>query len=164
LPKALAASAEISVGEYFRKRRGEDPELYNELEEGNWPAVPFKLAPHLVGEIEEVFIAKVPTAFSWEAVAYIGFGGWNDCPYDEEHVAILRYWHDRYGAHLLAQGGDMLECTVDRPPTTKEAALNLAREQLIYAVGTLGEFGIGNSVHDLAAALLNSRHWVFWWD
>ena len=164
LPKILAKSEGISVEEFFRSRRAQDKELYEELEAGSWPSVPMELKPYLITQMEEVFIAKVPTSNSYEAVAYIGFGGWNDCPYDEEHVAILRYWHKRYGANLFAQGGDMLECTVDRPPTSQEAALSLAREHLTYALGTLGEFGRGNSVPELAAALLNSRHWLFWWD
>ncbi len=164
LPKTLDAAAAMSVEEFFRKRRADDREVYDQLEKGDWPAVPFKLEPQLIRDMDEVFIVKVPTAHSYEAVAYIGFGGWNDCPADAEHVAILRYWHDRYGANLVAQGADMLECTVERPPTTREAAVELAREQLIYALGTLGELGIGNSVPELAAALLNSRYWLFWWD
>ncbi len=164
LPKTLDAAAAISAEEFFRKRRAERQEDYDQLEQGDWPAVPFKLEPQLIRDMDEVFIVKVPTAHSYEAVAYIGFGGWNDCPADAEHVAILRYWHDRYGANLVAQGADMLECTVERPPTTREAAVELAREQLIYALGTLGELGIGNSVPELAAALLNSRYWLFWWD
>jgi hypothetical protein len=99
------------------------------------------------------------------ATCYDCFGGWNDCPYDAEHVAVLRYWHERYGVDLFAMGGDIIECVVERPPTTREEALNLAREQLLYAPGTLGEFsGGGSSVPELAAALLNSRHWLFWWD
>ena len=59
----------------------------------------------------------------------------------------------------------MIECTVERPPTTKEDALILAREQLLYSPGFLGEFtGRETNIPRLAAALLNSRHWLFWWD
>jgi len=75
-----------------------------------------------------------------------------------------RHWNQQYGANLVAVGPDSLECTVDRPPTTQEEAIHLAREHLLYAPGTLGEYDIGQSVFDLAAALLISRHWVFWWD
>ena len=165
LPKILAASEAKSVADFFARRKAENAVLWQELEAGDWPEVPYKLEPYLPRQTEEVFIAKVPTANSCEALAHIGFGGWNDCPYDAEHVAVLRYWHERYGASLFALGGDIIECVVERPPTTREAALDLASEQLLYAPGALGEFsGGGSSVPELAAALLNSRHWLFWWD
>lgn len=165
LPKTLASSEAMSVADFFARRKSENAALFQELEVGDWPEVPYKLEPYLPRHSEEVFIAKVPTPNSYAALAHIGFGGWNDCPYDAEHVAVLRYWHERYGADLFAMGGDITECVVERPPTTREEALNLAREQLLYAPGALGEFsGGGSSVPELAAALLNSRHWLFWWD
>lgn len=165
LPKRLVVSLTTSVENFFSRRKEENAEYYQELEKGSWPAVPYKFDSYLLRQMEEVFIAKVPTPHSYEAIAYIGFGGWNDCPKDEEHVAVLKYWHDRYGANLFAQGGDILECTVERPPTTREEALNLAREQMLYSPGSLCEFaGCENSIQNLAAALLNSRHWLFWWD
>ena len=47
----------------------------------------------------------------------------------------------------------------------KEDAIALAREHLAYAPGTLNEFSVTPAgVPALAAALLNSKHWVFWWD
>ena len=165
LPKTLAAAGAMSVADFFARRKAENAALFQELEAGDWPQASYKLGPYLSRQTEEVFIAKVPAPNSYEALAHIGFGGWNDCPYDAEHVAVLRYWHDRYGADLFALGGDIIECVVERPPTTREAALDLASKQLLYAPGALGEFsGGGSSVPELAAALLNSRHWLFWWD
>lgn len=165
LPTTLAAAQAISVPQFFAQRRACDPSFYDELEAGSWPDEPYRFEPYLPQQAEELFIAKVPASRSYEALAHIGFGGWNDCPTDEEHVAVLRYWHERHGANLIAIGGDMIECTVDRPPSTREQALDLAREHLIYAPGTLGEFAAqGSSVPELAATLLNSRHWLFWWD
>jgi len=165
LPITLAAAEAVSVADFFARRKSENAALWQELATGDWPAVPYKLEPYLSRHSDEIFIAKVPTPNSYEALAHIGFGGWNDCPYDAEHVAVLRYWHERYGADLFAMGGDIIECVVERPPTTREAALNLAREQLLYAPGSLGDFsGGGSSVPELAAALLDSPHWLFWWD
>jgi hypothetical protein len=168
ISKTLEKSLSISAEDFFARKKAELMNMFaengEEFEEGGWPAQPFKIEPYLPGQMEGVYIVKVPTPHSYEAPAYIGFGGWNDCPTDEEHVAVLKYWHDRYGAELFAQGRDMLECIVERPPTTREEALALAWEQLSYAFGSLGEFGIGQTPQDLAAALLNSRHWIFWWD
>lgn len=165
LPKTLAAAEAMSVADFFARRKSENAALLQELEAGDWPALPYRLEPYLPRHSGEVVIAKVPTPNSYEALAYVGFGGWNDCPYDAEHVAVFRHWHDRYGADLFAISGDILECVVERPPATREAALDLAREHTMYAPGTLGEFsGGGSSVPELAGALFDSRHWLFWWD
>jgi hypothetical protein len=126
LPEILSAARELSVQDFFTERRTADLGLYAELEEGEWPAVPHTFEPYLPQHLSEVFIAKVPAPNSFEALAYIGFGGWNECPTDEEHVGVLRYWHERYGADLVAIGGDMIECTVERPPITQDEALVLA--------------------------------------
>ena len=162
LPDVFAAAGQISIPEFLAQRRAANPELFEELENGEWPAMPHKFDPSLP---DDGFIAKVLTPNSFEALAHIGFGGWNDCPTDEEHVAILKWWFERYGAELFAIGGDTIECTVERPPATREDAIVLAREHLAYSPGTLNEFSITPaSVPALAAALLNSKHWLFWWD
>jgi hypothetical protein len=165
LLETLATAKEIDVEEFLAERRKGNPSLL-ELEQGEWPVEPFVFKPYLAAQAEEdLFITKVPTSISFEALAHIGFGGWNDCPLDEEHVAILRYWHERYGAELLAIGPDFIECTVSRPPTTEEAALALARQQLAYAPGSLDEFsGTKGTIPAIAAALLQSKHWLFAWD
>ncbi len=165
LPGTLADAGAMSVTDFFARRNAANAALFQELETGGWPESPCKLEPYLPRSAEVLFIAKVPTPNSYEALGHIGFGGWNDCPADEEHIAVLRYWQERYGADLFAVGGDMIECVVERPPSTRDAALSLAREQLLYAPGSLDEFsGRIGSVPELAAALLNSRHWLFWWD
>lgn len=164
--KDIAASRNISVEEFFQRRREQNPAYYDGLDEGAWPDKPYVMEPYLPRVLEnDVFIIKVPTPHSYEALAHIGFGGWNDCPTDEEHIAVLRYWHERCGANLFAVGTDMLECTVDRPPTTKEEALKLAGEHSLYAPGTFANLsGKDENFSALAATLLHSRHWVFWWD
>lgn len=165
LPSILAAAQELSVHDFLANRREGDTSLYDELEKGEWPAQPFRFEPYLAQQAEEAFIVKVPASRSFEALAYIGFGGWNDCPSDEEHVAVLRHWHERYGADLIGIGGDIIECTVANPPATREQALQLAREHLVYAPGSFSEFsGRASTVPEIAASLLESRHWVFWWD
>jgi uncharacterized protein DUF4253 len=58
--------------------------------------------------------------------------------------------------------GDIVECAVTRPPTDRNAATILAWEQYWYCVDIV-EQGC-ESVSNLAATLLNSPYWYFWWD
>ncbi len=96
-------------------------------------------------------------------MAILGWGDWNACPRPEEHVAILRHWRSRYGARLHAISTDTLELVVSDPPTTFANALVLAREQYAYASDIVDQ-GEHSSVGVLAAALVGSPHWHFWWD
>ena len=58
--------------------------------------------------------------------------------------------------------GDVIECTVKTPPSSKQAALALAREQFVYCSDIVHQ-GV-RSIEALAATLLNSKTWYFWWD
>jgi hypothetical protein len=117
----------------------------------------------LSGQIKpRVFIAKISTTKGYEVPAYVSWGGWNECPMPEEHVAVLRHWNEIYGAEIISLTGDVLECTVSRPPTDKEAAFRLAHEQFLYCADIVHQ-GVG-TLFALAAQLMNSRNWYFWWD
>lgn len=109
-----------------------------------------------------ISVALVPTVQPWRVPAYLGLGGWNDCPDTPEHCAVLRHWHERYGAEIAAVGDDVIELSVTRPPLTREAALALAREQYEYCADIVDQ---GCETYaGLAATLLRGRIWFFWWD
>jgi hypothetical protein len=110
----------------------------------------------------DVYIVLLPTREPWMACAFIGWGGWNACPNPEEHTALLRYWHQKYGAEPMLLSLDVLEARVSKPPTTRDAAMVLAREHFLYC-GDIVEQGVG-SLDALGATLLNGRFWFFWWD
>jgi hypothetical protein len=168
-PEAVIAESEgFMIDEFIQSRTSEDPEFYQEVR-GKWPLVPVQpgyLTAHtdvLSGKpLKEVCLGLVPTNSSYEVPAYLKYGGWNECPSAEEHVGILRYWHDKYGAEIIAITGDVIECTVTNPPRTKEEALALAHEQFIYCTDIVTQ-GV-ETIDALAATLLNSNYWYFWWD
>jgi hypothetical protein len=89
-------------------------------------------------------------------------GNWNNCPPPEEHVAIWRYWDEKYGLKVYAVTDDVIEMFVSRPPQSREAVLALAREQFFYCKDIVLQ-GVG-TLAQLAATLQNSKHWYFWWD
>jgi Domain of unknown function (DUF4253) len=64
----------------------------------------------------------VPGLLSWSGAANVKLDG-------ADQVAILKLWHDRFGAELVALGFDILELYVPRPPTDAETALAVAEEQ-----------------------------------
>lgn len=115
------------------------------------------------GDTREVLVALMPAQASWEIPAVIGYGGWNDYPTPEDHVAILRYWNHRYGAELVAMTGKTVELTVRRPPRTRPEALALAWEYFVYNDGYYDYYG-AEDITQLAAGLLGADTWIAWWD
>jgi hypothetical protein len=89
--------------------------------------------------------------------------GWNEAFVSARaEAAVLRSWEDRFGARLLRVGFAEFSVLARRPPRTLELAKHLAAEQWAFC----DEFG-GTGLHDvsgIAASLMNSPVWTFWWD
>lgn len=110
----------------------------------------------------EVIIATVPVPQSWQVPAAFGYGGWNACPDPLEQCAVARYWAERYDADIVGMSGDVIEWEVRRPPTTPEAAMELAWEQFLFCDDIVHQ-GMG-TIGALAGTLIKSPYWYFWWD
>ena len=118
---------------------------------------------HYTGRIhEEVYLVNIPAKASWEIPAYLYWGGWNANPPPHIHIAALRDWHAKYGATLVGITDDVLNLSVETPPTSREEALALAKDQYIYCEDIVLQ-GVGD-IAPLAASLMESSHWYFWWD
>jgi len=109
-----------------------------------------------------VRLSLVRLTKSYEAPAYLNFGGWNDCPAPELQVAVLREWRETYNARPICLTGDVLECYVQQPPETEDAAMRLAAEQWIFCDDIVGQGT--QTVRKLAMEIWKSRTWFFWWD
>ena len=111
---------------------------------------------------DKVYVAVVPTE-DWTTIPIqLRWGGWNDCPPAEYHVAALRSWRDRYGAELVGLSLDVMNLRVAERPGTRADALALAREHYDYCYDIVDQ-GVG-TLSQLAAALMADDWWYFWWD
>ncbi len=167
----LRAAGEVNVAAWLAGRRKEADEYeFNEAETlGEWPEAGVeKGAPSLHRDILTgnlhplVCIGLAKLVEPWQLPAVARFGNWNDCPDAAEHAAFHRRWAEQYGAEIVGMSHDIIECTVKRPPRSRGAALALAWEQFWYC-SDIVEQGVG-SVSALAATLLESPYWYFWWD
>lgn len=137
---------------------------------GKWPSAvdPGAPGPTIVrdavsGEFhDKVHIVIVPAEFSWEVPAYLRWGDWNACPPPEYHVAALRKWHREFGVDVVGVNGDAIDLRASRLPTTRSAAMALAREHYGYCPDIVDQ-GVG-SLSSLAAILMASEWWYLWWD
>jgi hypothetical protein len=114
----------------------------------------------VLGRPLKVVLALIPASNGgWDVPWVVGFGDFNASPRPDMHAAILKRWYERWGAELFAIYHATLEFEVLRPPTTRDEAIGLALEHLIYQENyqtpTLAEY---------AAIILDSSIWVAWWD
>jgi hypothetical protein len=118
-------------------------------------AVLGSLAPARIGlaaaERPADVLARIGWAFAWT---------WDSGPL--EFAAVLRSWEDRFGARLLQVGFAEIWLLAERPPRTLQAAQRLAAEHFAF-----GDECAGKGLRDIpgiAAELLATPIWTFWWD
>jgi hypothetical protein len=112
--------------------------------------------------LESVEIALIPTQICWHVPAYLNFGGWNSCPIPEEHVCLMKRWHNLYGAEVVGITHDVVEMRVTNPPLNRHEALFLAQEQYLYCNDIVDQCTQTLSI--LVATLVEGSVWYFWWD
>lgn len=110
----------------------------------------------------QVHILLIPTERGWEVPAFLRWGDWNACPPPEYHVAALRSWHQHFAAELVGISGDTIDVRIGCRPDTRAEAMDLARQHYQYCPDTIDQ-GV-ETISTLAADLINSDWWFFWWD
>jgi hypothetical protein len=158
--------------EHFRSLLQGEPE-YQGIPRGKWPRNPDPTIAIAIGrptsygygydeDTKPVTLALLPTAHGWEAPAVMKFGGWNANPPPPEHVALLRYWRECFGADLVVMTNDVIEMMVAEPPRTRKEAMHLARDQYHYCEDIVEQGTY--TLEALAGGLLRGEAWYFWWD
>lgn len=173
----IEASRGLDAPSWFDRRRSEElaaaKEYGIEFDEvellGVWPSESpgsGSLCSHLdllTGKAKpKVYLGASASEASWQLPAAARFGNWNACPRPAVHCAVMRFWNDRYGAEIVAMTSDVIECVVTNPPKSRDEALTLAWQQYWYCedIVTQGT----ETVSALAAGLVDSEYWYFWWD
>lgn len=167
----IQASSGITIANWIavRRKEAEEDELFSDETFGEWPGEILEkgsIGLHkdiLSGEIKsEIYLGLAAVEKPWHLPAMVKYGAWNDCPESEVHCAFHREWFAEFGAEITGISSDIVECVVARPPTNRKVAKRLAWQQYWYCADIV-EQGCG-SVANLAATLLNSPYWFFWWD
>lgn len=167
----IRESLSLDLAKWQRERRGEAEENgFSEREViGEWPGEvsekgSISLHLHAVGReiMQEVFLGLATIRQPWHLPAVLKYGGWNDCPAPEVQCAFHRKWQSEFGAEIVGMSGDIVECVVKNPPRDQAAAIELAWQHYWYCADIVDQ-GC-DSVCNLAATLINSGYWIFWWD
>lgn len=167
----IAASRSIDTAAWFAESRqaAEKYEFDEAALTGEWDedargrsALTLHLDARTRQPYENVFIGLANIEAAWQLPAVLGYGSWNSCASPEVHCALHRDWQERFGAEIAGMSHDVIECIVKNPPQDRETALRLAWEQYWYC-GDIVDQGC-ETVSYLAAALMGSHHWFFWWD
>ena len=106
-----------------------------------------------------ILLAEIPVSEPWQIFAYIPYGGWNECPSAEEHMAIAKYWFEKYGAVVAIIAPDIIAYNVRQPVSND--SMKLAEEQFAYSIDVLQNYG---NLSTLAEVNKHSTVWINWWD
>jgi Domain of unknown function (DUF4253) len=166
----LEDSAKLDATAVLAARFKKSRQLREDRAHGPWPGAPVPSAQfHLPTRSSKsddpdplITIGLVPTDDPCVVPAVTGFGGWNECPKASEHVALHRHWQRTYGAELACMSRDIIEMSAGRRPSTQKEAIALATEQFLYCPDIV-EQGT-RTIETLAACLMASELWFFWWD
>lgn len=112
-----------------------------------------------ISDGSNVYLVEIPVKEPWQVFAYIPMGDWNECPYAEEHMAVAKYWYEKYGAVVAHISNDMIQYYLPQP--VKGETMHLAEEHMGYCDDTVFQ---GENLTSLAAELKKSTIWSFWWD
>lgn len=110
---------------------------------------------------ERVHIGLIPAAAGWEVPALLAWSGAEQVDLGgPEHLAVLRFWHETYGADLVSLGQETLEFLVADPPTEARGAFELAVQQYAYCPALMDN--LAPAMGALAATMFG-RHWYLDW-
>ncbi len=169
----IRVSLNIDLGEWIARSRAEAEKYEFSTEDviGQWPdegdakeSISRYKADAVLSKkiIPEMHLGIAAIEHPWHLPAVLNYGGWNDCPDSEVHCAFHRKWQAEYGAQIFRMSGDVIECIVSDPPHDQQSAIDLAWQHYWYCNDCVDQ--ICDSVSNLAAVLLNSKYWYFWWD
>ena len=111
---------------------------------------------------DDVILVKVPTEKPYEVLAYFGMGGYNECPFPAEQVAVAKYWYEKYGAVPAVITDDTIVFYVERPVQTLEETKKLAMEHYAFCDDVV--YQCYCTFEGLVDALYKNIQWYFWWD
>ena len=111
---------------------------------------------------DNVILVKVPTTKPYEILGYFGMGGYNECPFPAEQVAVAKYWYEKYGAVPVVITYDTIVFYVERPVQTLEEAKKLAIEQYAFCYDLVEQ--CCGTFEKLVDGLYKNIQWYFWWD
>jgi hypothetical protein len=85
--------------------------------------------------------------------------------FHSEYIVVLKHWHEKYGADMVANYESTLLFTVKQPPENIEDAFQLALEHAAFSFEVLDEDETvlpPVSVRHRAQNLLTARTWVLY--
>lgn len=112
---------------------------------------------------KEVLIAEIPVENPWEIFAYIPFGGWNDCPSNENIISISKYWYEKYGAIPLVISKNTLEYILESP-IKKFEKIRFAEEFYAFCPDRVDKYMFDFNLKKLADYVEKCQTWYFVWN
>ena len=133
--------------------------------EFNYPSIDKTLAYDI--HESTYFIALVPVEYNWQALAYLNFGEWNECPSCEYCAALMRVWEERNGIIAWYIKPDTIRVILPEDATinnieqsSKDAIIWNSEHFELLSEGVPSE----QSLQKMKLELTTNKNITFWWD
>jgi hypothetical protein len=164
------SASEVLAGELWEdgedEPAGKPPKKEFDLAPAEDVALPAATLAAALDWFQAAHIGLVPAARAADVLAAVGWVAFSDLADRPNGLwigAVLRSFEARFGARLVKIGpGAAIRLLVERPPHSLRAACRIAEEHEAFA----DEYqGMGPmDAERLAAALVDTPGWTFWWD
>ena len=111
----------------------------------------------------DALLLNLPVKNPWEIIGYLPMGGWNDCPGAEDMIAVCKYWYERYRAVPAVFTHDVMEFYAPYGLNGADS-LEAAKEHYAFCTDRVDQGTRTYTISELAAGLMHSTVWYFWWD
>lgn len=111
----------------------------------------------------DTLLLEIPVKHPWEIIGYLPMGGWNECPSPEEMISICKYWYEKYQALPAAFTHDVMEFYAPMKLNGADS-MQAAKEHYAFCADRVDQGTRTYHISELAAGLVESSVWYFWWD
>lgn len=163
----LARSEQFDLEEWFAARAAlyhRSAKIEEEFSKREYPPFDHMVAtkvrsPNLPDN--QAPIALVPVDLPWKVPAYLLSITGDEVP-EYIHVAVQKYWFERWGAELMAATGGVTDLRILHPPRLDQDCLEVAREMYAYCPDVVNQGT--TTIRALATRVCKSSVWSLWWD
>lgn len=160
--KAIKTKAnQIDVDNIFDEDKENNQSLMKDWKKGKSELKSYEAYNDLYVLADDIYLAMIPSENPYDVFAYIPMGGFNECPNNDELLAVFKHWYEVYGIVPAIITYDSVHMSLTKALSDQQIE-QLADEILLLNIET--QINTYSTKEDLVKGLKHSKYWRFWWE